>query len=338
MKNCVYRFLNNNNEIIYIGKAVDLKNRMNNHTHLPVKCYEEKCKIEYTEFETEDDMDFAERYYILRENPKYNTVLSNKNMNISSFDLNNRLWKIYGNKNHRTESNIRENSLSYEDKLNLLNKDLELANMKYYTLDDLWKEDRNNELIIMKVKDAKEDLDIIQGKINKLKEDKIIDIVSCEEYKKYPKWLKELYLKYGYMSNEELLELKIQELKNYYIDVCSKQITQNGYYIVEDLISDVDMDFAYMSAYVDRNRDWVRLLDEENIFNYDTYFKVDTEVKNILVKKIIKSIEESLFKKFGILKKDIMVITRVHNKAERNPGFKGLEIEQAVIINKLINE
>ena len=30
MKNCVYRFVNENNEIIYIGKAKDLRNRINN--------------------------------------------------------------------------------------------------------------------------------------------------------------------------------------------------------------------------------------------------------------------------------------------------------------------
>ena len=28
MKNCVYRFLNKDNEIIYVGKAKNLKNRL----------------------------------------------------------------------------------------------------------------------------------------------------------------------------------------------------------------------------------------------------------------------------------------------------------------------
>jgi excinuclease UvrABC nuclease subunit len=62
MKNCVYRFVNENNEIIYIGKAKDLRNRINTHNHLPKECYEERTRIEYTSFETETDMDFAERY------------------------------------------------------------------------------------------------------------------------------------------------------------------------------------------------------------------------------------------------------------------------------------
>ena len=41
----IYRFLNNKEEIIYIGKAKKLKERMNNHTHLPKECYDETIEI-----------------------------------------------------------------------------------------------------------------------------------------------------------------------------------------------------------------------------------------------------------------------------------------------------
>ena len=95
MKNCVYRFVNENNEIIYIGKAKDLRNRINTHNHLPQECYEERIKIEYTSFKTETDMDFAERYYILTLNPKYNTVLANKKINITCSELDVKEWSEY---------------------------------------------------------------------------------------------------------------------------------------------------------------------------------------------------------------------------------------------------
>ena len=121
MKNCVYRFLNKDNEIIYIGKAVNLKNRITNHSHLPKECYNERVKIEFVEFDTTDDMDFAERYYIMKFKPKDNTVLSDKNMNISSMELDIKIWKAINEKDNKEEFN--ENYIdSFETKENLINK------------------------------------------------------------------------------------------------------------------------------------------------------------------------------------------------------------------------
>lgn len=90
--NCVYRFLNNNNEIIYIGKTKNLNTRISNHIHLDPICYSEMTKIEYIEFNTFDDIDFAERYYIMKLNPKYNARLSDKNLTISCSELDSKMW------------------------------------------------------------------------------------------------------------------------------------------------------------------------------------------------------------------------------------------------------
>lgn len=76
--NCVYRFLNKYNEIIYVGKAKNLKNRLSNHNHLPKECYKERDRIEFICLNNEFDMDLAERYFITKINPKYNTVLNKK--------------------------------------------------------------------------------------------------------------------------------------------------------------------------------------------------------------------------------------------------------------------
>ena len=39
MKNCIYRFLNKNKEVIYVGKAKDLNKRLSTHKHLDIECY-----------------------------------------------------------------------------------------------------------------------------------------------------------------------------------------------------------------------------------------------------------------------------------------------------------
>ena len=76
MNNYVYKFINRNGEIIYIGKTKNLESRINNHNHLDPNCYKELDCIMYATFNTEHEMDFAERYYIQKINPKYNTFLS----------------------------------------------------------------------------------------------------------------------------------------------------------------------------------------------------------------------------------------------------------------------
>ena len=93
--NCIYRFLNKNNEILYIGKAKELNSRMNTHTHLPKECYNQVVKVEYCSFDSEYDMDFAERYYIPKLKPKYNTVYNNKEINFEIEIFDNITWNEF---------------------------------------------------------------------------------------------------------------------------------------------------------------------------------------------------------------------------------------------------
>lgn len=98
-RNCVYRFINNKDQIIYIGKALNLEKRINNRGHkdghLPKQCYAEIAVIQYVELETKNDMDFAERYYIQKYNPIYNDVNSDKPINIEIRELDIKLWSTY---------------------------------------------------------------------------------------------------------------------------------------------------------------------------------------------------------------------------------------------------
>lgn len=74
---CVYRFLNFNEEVIYVGKTERIEYRINLHMsksgHLPAKCYEEVYKIQFMPLSSTVLMDIKEMYYINLYKPKYNS-------------------------------------------------------------------------------------------------------------------------------------------------------------------------------------------------------------------------------------------------------------------------
>ena len=73
---CVYRLLDKDKNILYIGKSKQLKTRIANHlrekSNLPKQCVNKICFVEYLEFENECDMDLFEIYAISYYNPPYN--------------------------------------------------------------------------------------------------------------------------------------------------------------------------------------------------------------------------------------------------------------------------
>ena len=72
----LYRFLNDNSEILYIGKTTQtLSNRFSGHYHLPEECYSSTRKIEYANCNSKADLSIYESYYINKFKPIYNTDL-----------------------------------------------------------------------------------------------------------------------------------------------------------------------------------------------------------------------------------------------------------------------
>ena len=62
----LYRFLNDENEILYVGKTKQsLSDRFYAHCHLPEECYNKTKKIECALCKTESDLHIYENYYIL---------------------------------------------------------------------------------------------------------------------------------------------------------------------------------------------------------------------------------------------------------------------------------
>lgn len=71
----VYKFVDYDNEIIYIGKTKNLERRMQQHFfngHLPKTCYNNVCKIFFIIVDGKTNMDMMETFLINKYHPKYN--------------------------------------------------------------------------------------------------------------------------------------------------------------------------------------------------------------------------------------------------------------------------
>jgi len=90
----VYKFTNSLDEIIYIGKAKSMSNRMHGHNHLPRECYDNISKIEYLEVNNPSEGSIYEIYYINKYSPKYN-IVDNRGDDIG-FELPEKEWKKWG--------------------------------------------------------------------------------------------------------------------------------------------------------------------------------------------------------------------------------------------------
>lgn len=80
----IYKFLNKEQEDIYIGITNDIKRRINQQHftsvgHLDEECYKETEYVVYSKCTSKDDAKIKERYLINKINPKYNYTYSNNN-------------------------------------------------------------------------------------------------------------------------------------------------------------------------------------------------------------------------------------------------------------------
>ena len=92
----VYRFISTEGKVIYIGKTINIHNRMKQHFragHLPLECYKSCARIEYQKYKTESDSLIMETYYITKYNPKFNQLQKSRDIPCIEFDE--KKWKIY---------------------------------------------------------------------------------------------------------------------------------------------------------------------------------------------------------------------------------------------------
>lgn len=97
MRNCVYRFFNKEDEIIYVGRTSQgvkkrMKEHFNSHGHLDPVCYKNVHKINYCTFQTSAETKIYEIYLINKYKPIYNTAdKEHKNLKID-IDISNLKW------------------------------------------------------------------------------------------------------------------------------------------------------------------------------------------------------------------------------------------------------
>lgn len=93
----VYRFLDENFNVIYVGRTDNIKNRMNQHFsgrgHLPKECYDSVYRVDYLEMVNYLDMKIKELYYIGKHRPIHNTI-DNTPMSVEVMETED-AWRVF---------------------------------------------------------------------------------------------------------------------------------------------------------------------------------------------------------------------------------------------------
>lgn len=119
--NYVYRLLDKNRNILYIGKTRQLQKRLNKHlkglTNLPKECVDKIAKIQYLRFTYVGDMDIYELYLINYYHPPYNQD-SNTELGIIRLPLYTD-WNDYDIINKCKKNISKEKIIGLKDKITL---------------------------------------------------------------------------------------------------------------------------------------------------------------------------------------------------------------------------
>lgn len=201
----IYRFLDNNQNVLYIGKSVNVYKRINQHFggegHLPEECYMNCSSIEIIEYENPLEMDIGEIFFINKYKPKYNTI--------SKYDANYKLditinedWKFLDFEMNKIKYNylkFKESSLKIIiDELKELKKEQMVLGEKISNIEKTLEKYSNYNIIIPKL-----------NEINKIDEN---------EYKHFEQVLKNLYYMVLDENNDNKVYKKVSE-NNLMIDL-----------------------------------------------------------------------------------------------------------------------
>lgn len=100
----VYRLINEDNEVVYVGKTESLPTRTNQHFskngHLYPKIKNEKLRLQYIAMKSTSLMQIREIYYINIYKPKYNTIFMNDEPSIHMTDFSTDVWLDYTDANN----------------------------------------------------------------------------------------------------------------------------------------------------------------------------------------------------------------------------------------------
>ena len=316
LKNCIYRFLNNKGQVIYIGKAKDLKARMANHNHLSDECYEETVKIEYCEFGTEDDIDLAERYLIPKYKPKYNTEFKQRELGMVIYSLENLNWKIYTDKNEAS-INVCEYVVDNNEIKRLSEEITELK----ISIDVM------SEMLLEFSEDVqmKENLSKKINKVSKELKGKQLEKakkVLGEKINKYSKQDIETFIKYDIYDFQKIGQYHYDKIVKDRVEKCCKEIEQKGYYSLSELSLDIAHEINYGFGNTDKWVSWY--LGCSN----------DEDVKKMRI-TLVNTVEKILEQKYGSFER---LIKETNNNGLAGWFFveKKYTIPTAEVVKKII--
>jgi hypothetical protein len=316
----VYKFLNEQEEIIYIGRTKNLKKRIETHNHLPSECYDEADKIEYIKLDSTDEGIIYEMYLINKISPKYNTEFNKSPM--FEFELPEKEWKVYEDKDEVSIKKTKPNL----DKYAYYNFNDSILYKPSYLIDYIKTDIKNSSEILT--------LNCLLWHCQNCDEDLILDIMASycyydheKDYKKtFTTNLKNLVDKTITYKCEETEEIKtisiLDSLEVYGCQVFYKLNTQ----IEKDLKAlKIDSDRAlYKNRYVKLYNKYIQYPKEVGfnrtlIFYEYLMFKKSLDTKSKYIKININKFKELLF--CENYNKNSQLLIRV-----LNPIIKNLEI------------
>ena len=330
VNNCVYRFLNELDEVIYVGKAKNLKNRLGSHTHLPPECYEERQKIEYVVFETEADMDFAERYYISKYKPKFNVAMAERDITINTFELDTKVWLLLEEDEQSVEQTSNAILLTlYTRKIEGIYQEYLQEVSKMDVVQELMAELTEDEgsypAMLKRMKAQKRRVNELKRKMMQLKKQRLIYQMGEAAFEETPDWLKKLYYEYGHLTHSQLLERKLQELKQSFLMSCLQELDQKGYYETLSVYRAIDRTFQITSV---KSPDWLKLIAIET----PQGLRIEKARKDRLVRSLIQDIEQDLSRIYQGLTQDVLMVKK--KLGEESDWIDAIEVEQPVLIHR----
>lgn len=158
----VYRFLNYENEVIYVGRTKNLNHRLTTQHftkkgHLPQSCYKETKTVEYIELDSENAMRIYEIYYISKHKPIFNFEYNNEDL--LGFELPNIKWKTVIELDNHIDKKAYLKIKPYDELLEMLNKaDKKIDEVSNFVITFIGNADSLNQSELNKIKLKLEEL------------------------------------------------------------------------------------------------------------------------------------------------------------------------------------
>lgn len=99
----VYKYLNKRKEIIYIGKTIDIRNRVWQHNGKNDKIHQEIDCLYYYRCKHQTEMNAYEYFLIRKYHPKYNNIFNNE----SFCDIEDPQWVLYNPVDFQVSKNLK---------------------------------------------------------------------------------------------------------------------------------------------------------------------------------------------------------------------------------------